>query len=189
MLILCDFVCLWGILSTDIADILEACWILIQLLYTYTHAITKMFQNQNPGFSQKHRLFVWRPRFYRFRVLLESATAHIVTSCDSRSHLYCRNCGCCQLLSIPAVVFFNRVDVVAHKLVKTVFDDCLWHWILLTAESRSPFGLCSLVVILSCPWLNSRNSTLQQLLSNRKGSQSSEDKEPWAATPVTRVTF
>jgi hypothetical protein len=37
--------------------------------------------------------------------------------------------------------------------------------------------------------LNSRNSTLQQLLSNRKGSQSSEDKEPWAATPVTRVTF
>ena len=68
MLILYDFVCFWGTLSKNIADVLEAGW--MNFSYTYTHAITKMFQNQNPGFSQKTSSFFDVLRFYRFGVLL-----------------------------------------------------------------------------------------------------------------------
>jgi hypothetical protein len=46
--------------------IYEHCWAILEagwmnFCYTYTHAITKMLQNQNPGFSQKTRNYFWCP--------------------------------------------------------------------------------------------------------------------------------
>ena len=64
-----DFVCFWGTLSSNVADILEAGW--VNFSYTYTHAITKRLQIKTPGFPKKLRLFFLVLRFYRFRVLLE----------------------------------------------------------------------------------------------------------------------
>ena len=58
------------------------CWYLGSLLdsVTHTHMLSpKCSKIKTPGFPKN---IVWRPTFYRFRVLLGSATAHISTYRD-----------------------------------------------------------------------------------------------------------